>query len=155
MKWCHDFLCPAGGEGTADWVPEYGGKPGGPGQGCGAAPPPQGGEHSGNHYTHQSHLWLQTDRGMRAAIFFFYFMSMLVSNANLGICSYSWVTISHLTSMLVKDKKEPCQEPGCNVSPLTSPLCCFNPHNQTPPLCPALPLQAPYCSCFLETLFYL
>ncbi len=60
----NDFLCPVGGEGAADRVPEYSGEPGGPGQDGGAAPPPQCREHPGNHNTHQSHLRLQTDRGM-------------------------------------------------------------------------------------------
>lgn len=48
----NDFLRPIGGEGAADWVPEYGGKSGGLGQDCGAAPSPQRWDHPDSHHTH-------------------------------------------------------------------------------------------------------
>lgn len=62
MCWFH---LSTGGEGTADWIPEHRGQLGGSSQDCSAALPPRCREPPGKHNAHQSHLWLQADRGMR------------------------------------------------------------------------------------------
>lgn len=167
----NDFLCPVGGEGAAHWVPGYSGEPGGPGQDGGAAPPPQRREPPGNHDTHQSHLRLQTDRGMGTTInhafsdnakrilfirlslnksdLFFFILALVFE------CKWRFFMRSPLvTRTRLWQNMSKCS----TSSPLTSPLYCFNPHHQPPPLCPALPLWCPstatlwlfYFSCFLD-----